>query len=714
MKKVLLYILYFLSVYSVFSKTDDFELAYQNIIVDSNISAPVWLLENESIYPIQIIRIGDFIKTINDLFVSDSYYHVLLSRIVQNYKKDGNLERFKASLYDVLRCKKGRQILSGFFNKKIFYSYEKVKKKIKEIISYFQSIGFLDVKVRAHITKNKNKKVVYVEYFVQTGTCYTIGDVHFLCDAKQLLRLVKNSYVFSFVRPLKRVFYEEIKKERILLLKFLENKDYWNISLEQIKFNLCKDKIKKTVDIFIRILADQKIKPQKVKYDNITLNLLYKNENHISTIAGNKFIKPRILQKIIKIKTGDYYSPQQEEDFYNYFHKSNIFDFVSFKKNIHDNQIDASLLLSFNPKISTSINPNFLLSSENFKFFTDMSVKVLNLCHMLDVLDINISINCVIYDFKQGKKLKDFVFSINPLFYYPFSYVFHTPNILTTVGCVANLYPIDNSQKQRIRYFVQILNLQYQTSFSNIFFVSTKLVPIEIVKYKDDEENFINPNIGFTFKLEYPKFFFTKVDLETGINKQETYNPYFKTVLEASPTIHISRYMYTSVRGMFGIILRGAPEIPENILFKIGGNTTLRGWEEGAVGPGNALVFKDQDRLGDMFILFNLENIYKISKYCSINCFFLDVGNIFKFVKLYFDDYWWGVDEVAFQRENFWKKLFADAGFGIRFNWNFFVIRFDIAFVIYDPTKNDVLWKRYLPLTPNFVFTCGLPFGNVV
>ena len=116
MKKVLLYILYFLSVYSVFSKTDDFELAYQNIIVDSNISAPVWLLENESIYPIQIIRIGDFIKTINDLFVSDSYYHVLLSRIVQNYKKDGNLERFKASLYDVLRCKKGRQILSGFFS----------------------------------------------------------------------------------------------------------------------------------------------------------------------------------------------------------------------------------------------------------------------------------------------------------------------------------------------------------------------------------------------------------------------------------------------------------------------------------------------------------------------------------------------------------------------------------------------------------------------
>jgi hypothetical protein len=66
----------------------------------------MWLLENESIYPIQIAKIGDYVQDINNLLVPDSYYRFLLSHAAQKYQKDNNLNNFKTSVNAIIKKKK--------------------------------------------------------------------------------------------------------------------------------------------------------------------------------------------------------------------------------------------------------------------------------------------------------------------------------------------------------------------------------------------------------------------------------------------------------------------------------------------------------------------------------------------------------------------------------------------------------------------------------
>ena len=700
-----------LSVCNVPNKSDNYKLIYQNIIVDKNVAAPLWLLENESIYPIQITKIGDFVQDIDNLLVPYSYYRFLLSRAVQKYKKDNNLDNFKASVSTIIQ-KKNQKIFSRFCNKKIFFSHKKVKKKIREITNYFQSIGFLDVKVRAHIIKNNFKKIVSLEYFVKTGDKYKISDVHFLCDSKKLLQVVNKNYLRS-LRSGHHVNYEDLDAEKILLYKFLCSENYLPIDIGQLKFNLCKNKNKKTVDVYIQILVPNDTRPQKIKYNTINVHYHYKNKNYISAIKDSQFIKPHILQKAVDIKPGDYYSLQKEEKLYNYFHGLDIFDLVSFQKQPHNNQLDASLVLSLKPKMSISCYNNFLFSHEDIKNSTELSIKTMNLFHTLDILDIKTSASFVIYNFQQGLLFKDVTINATPLLYYPFSYIFNSTKISTTISFMANIYMDTNEKKQRIQYWIQILNWQYQISLSKILSISTKIVPYEIIKYKITGEKFINPHVSLTCYMHYKKSFFMNFNCETGLNFKQIINPYLKIIIETIPTIYLSKCIHVSIRCKVGAILRKKPYIADNILFNIGGTTTLHGWENGTIGPGDALYVPKKDRLGDMLILLNIENSYKINNYCSINYFFFDIGNIFNLICLYPHDYEEDIAKV-FVLRSFWKKLHANIGCGIRLHWNFFVVRFDIAFVIYDPTKDPKLGEKYLSFTPNFNLSFGLPFGNVV
>ena len=711
MRKRLLYKLCILSLCNVSNKPDNYELIYQNIIVDKNVGAPLWLLENESIYPIQIAKIGDYVQDINNLLVPDSYYRFLLSHAAQKYQKDNNLNNFKTSVNAIIQ-KKNKKILSKLCNKKITFSHKKVKKKIKQIRNYFESIGFLDVKVRAHIVKNHLKKIVSLEYFVKTGDKYKIGDVHFICDSKKLLHVVNKNYIHSLTSG-RYVNYEDLKTEQSLLYKFLCNENYWHIGIEKLKFNLCKNKNKKTVDIYIEILASNDIMAQKIKYNTINVHYHYKNKNYISTIKDSQFIKPHILQKAVDIKPGDYYSLQKEEKLYNYFHSIDVFDLVSFQKQQQNNQLDTSLILSLKPKMSISCYNNIIIQYEDVKNSTEVSVKTINLFHTLDVLDIKTSTSFIIYNFQQGLLFKDVTINATPLFYYPFSYIFNSTKISTTIGCMVNICMAPSEKKQRIQYLIQILNWQYQISLSNIFSIYTKIAPCEIIKYKITGEKFINPNVSLTFKIHYKQSFLMSFNCESGLNFKQIINPYLKFIIETIPTIYLSRCTHISIRCQVGTILRRQPHISENILFNIGGVKTLRGWNEGAVGPGDALLVHKKDRLGDMLILLNIENIYKINNYCSINYFFFDIGNIFKLICLYPESYEEDIEKVFVWR-NFWKKLHANIGCGIRLNWNSFVVRFDIAFVVYDPTKYPKLGEKYLSFTPNLNLAFGLPFSNVV
>jgi outer membrane protein insertion porin family len=123
-----------------------------------------------------------------------------------------------------------------------------------------------------------------------------------------------------------------------------------------------------------------------------------------------------------------------------------------------------------------------------------------------------------------------------------------------------------------------------------------------------------------------------------------------------------------------------------------GGNQSMRAWNYRGIGPGgfdNRNLEGLPDQAGDIKIEFNTEFRFTIYKFLKA-AFFLDAGNVWALRK--------DVDrpdaEFRFSRSDGKKNSFIDEiamdiGFGVRLDFNFFVVRLDAALPIRDPAFDD-------------------------
>lgn len=177
---------------------------------------------------------------------------------------------------------------------------------------------------------------------------------------------------------------------------------------------------------------------------------------------------------------------------------------------------------------------------------------------------------------------------------------------------------------------------------------------------------------------------------------------------------------------------------PSSEMFYMGGANDLRGFSTRSVGPG-AVHVKDRDlqylmSLGDMKLLGNLE--YRPRLFGSLyGALFLDLGNAWLTPKTFraipdasnrpltqsradatTED--GTTDNLIYQRgtiswKNFGRDIAVDAGIGIRYDLDFFVLRLDWGFIIHAPYETG--HSGYFN-TPHFSqaqclnFAIGYPF----
>jgi len=122
--------------------------------------------------------------------------------------------------------------------------------------------------------------------------------------------------------------------------------------------------------------------------------------------------------------------------------------------------------------------------------------------------------------------------------------------------------------------------------------------------------------------------------------------------------------------------------------FSAGGPMSLRAWPFRQIGPGG-YQFRNTntniaqlDQTGDIRLELNAEyrfNIYKIFK----GAVFSDAGNVWMFKK---DT---ARTNAEFNFKRFGKEIAWCVGAGIRLDLSFFIIRFDVALPLYDPSYTD-------------------------
>ncbi|MFO8001642.1 MAG: BamA/TamA family outer membrane protein [Marinilabilia sp.] len=190
------------------------------------------------------------------------------------------------------------------------------------------------------------------------------------------------------------------------------------------------------------------------------------------------------------------------------------------------------------------------------------------------------------------------------------------------------------------------------------------------------------------------------------------YAQYLKSDVDLRFHNRIDRYSSLVWRffGGLGVPYGNLNVLPFEKRYFAGGANSIRAWPVRGLGPGSYSeeAYRFYNQTADLKLEFNLE--YRFQLFWILEgALFLDAGNI------------WSIRESSspegglFRPDRFAEQLAVGTGFGTRFDFNYFIFRFDMGLKTHDPSLPS--GERWIPLNRpwtwddvGFNFAIGYPF----
>lgn len=190
------------------------------------------------------------------------------------------------------------------------------------------------------------------------------------------------------------------------------------------------------------------------------------------------------------------------------------------------------------------------------------------------------------------------------------------------------------------------------------------------------------------------------------------YSQYAKAEVDYSLTKNLAYRHTLAFRVGFGI---GVPYGNSRVLpfekrFYAGGANGVRGWSVRTLGPGcydaKNSVTDFINQCGDISFITSLEYRMKLF-WVFEGAIFGDAGNIWT-IRNYENQ-----PGGLFKLDTFWKQIAASYGAGLRLDFTYFLLRFDLGLKAYNPALNQERWPIVHPKwrrDATFHFSVGYPF----
>lgn len=182
------------------------------------------------------------------------------------------------------------------------------------------------------------------------------------------------------------------------------------------------------------------------------------------------------------------------------------------------------------------------------------------------------------------------------------------------------------------------------------------------------------------------------------------YAQYIKTEFEYIK--HLQLYKKSSVAFRFfggvAVPYGNSNSVPFSRSYFAGGSNDNRGWQAYSLGPGSSLSVNDFNE-ANLKLSLNLE--YRFNIFNSLNgALFTDAGNIWNVSDNVEDE------KLKFKGEKSFQEIALGTGFGLRYDFGFFVIRGDLGFKAYNPAKEySQRWLKDMNLSKT-VFNIGINY----
>lgn len=641
----------------------------------------------------------------------------------------------------------------------VLYDSLRTIQSCNDLRAELRNEGYLsaDVKVKA---KRKGKKID-LTYILHPGDAYYINKVEYDIRDSVIARLLHTDNPAN--RKLKtgmKFNVDALDRERKRLTEIIVNKGYYRFHKEFITYRADSVAGSKNIDVTLTLHL------YRTNHIADTLHTCYtiRNVTYASGDADDDVIhlRPNVMKNNTFIESNDLYSSKDLQKTYNHFGRLQAIKYtnISFKEVPDSDMLDCDIQISTNKPSTISFQPEGTNTAGDFGAAATLTYQNRNMFRGSEVFSIELRGAYEAIKGLEGYANENFEeYSVEtrlmfPRFIAPFlSRGFRRRNTATSE--VSLLYDLQN----RPEYHRRVLSLAWRYKWNDtnhhdkyqIDLLDLNYVFMPWISGKFREDYLDNANsrnailrynyedlfiMKFGFGFSYNNGLYAlKANIETAGNllnagagmlkfsKNELgmyklFNIAFAQYVKGDfDYTHNIRFDYNNALVFhFGLGI-AYPYGNSNILpfekrYFSGGANSVRGWSVRGLGPGKYtgrdgnIDFINQT--GDMKVDLNME--YRAHLFWKLNgALFVDAGNIWTLRS--YEEQPGGV----FKFSEFLKDLAVSYGWGVRFNFDYFILRFDFGMKAIDPARED--HRGHYPLLHprlsrdlTFHFAVGLPF----
>lgn len=611
--------------------------------------------------------------------------------------------------------------------------------------NYLENKGFFNAKTKADtIVKGKTIQAVYT---VTPSKQYRIKKVVFPKDSSDLSKAISSTERRSLLKIGNTYSLETIKEERVRIDERLKEQGFYYFSPEYLKIQVDSTVAQQEVDLIIKVKEETPARArfiykinQIVIYPNYTLGAdtisaskkavtQYKD---FTIVDRDSLFKPKIFDRALYFKKGDVYNRTNHNLSLNRLVNLGVFKLVKneFQPSlIEGNYLDAFYYLSPLEKKSFRFEVLAKTNSANYQG-TELNINWSNRNTFRGAELLSISIfggyEVQISGQNNGYNVYRIGTEANliwPRMISPIRFKMSnrfTPKTKATLGYEFQ----DRQQLYRLQTFKVLFGYNWKENARREHTLNIGEVifarPQNVTQLYLDEVK-LNPSLGKVIERQLifgPTYSYTysntaqrrkkntiyykgTIDLSaavTGliaganIDKRDTlkvfgvpFSQYVKFENEFRHFLKLGKETQLASRIIVGTALPfgNSKEMPFIKQFFIGGTNSIRAFRARSIGPGSYLdkaVNTDgflADQSGDIKIELNTEYRTTLLSFVK-GAAFIDAGNI------------WLLNENkdkpgAKFSKNFMKEMAVGAGLGLRFDFNFLILRTDFAFPLRKP-----------------------------
>ena len=632
-------------------------------------------------------------------------------------------------------------------------------KSCEELQLALCNLGYLDAQVELFTTvKGKKLNAFYV---LHPGSHYHIRNLKYDIQDSVIADLLSHDVEKRGLHEGMVFNVNALNEERSRLTTFLQNNGYYRFHKEFISYLADSIQESRQVDLTLQL------RPYRTSDSNDTLHTRY-TIRKISYASGDLrdsviHLRDRVLRENTLLTEGHLYSADALQNTYNHFGRLGAVRYtnINFQADPDSALLDMGVQVQTNKPSTLSFQPEGTNTAGDLGAAASLTYENRNLFRGSETFSVQLRGAYEAIRGLEGYRNQDFVeYSVEsrlsfPRFIMPFlSRETRRKTIATSE--VSLLYDTQNrpefhrrvlSAGWRYRWKPQSRYDQYQFDLVDLNYIFMPWISETfkneylqdnsnynaILRYNYEDMFIMKTGFGYSYNNGRVAI---KTNLETAGNLLNLGSKVFDAERDGDGHYRVFNIAYAQyVKGDVDFTCNLMPAYKDQLVFHCGfgiaypyGNSTVlpfekryfsggansvRGWSVRSLGPGR---YKGYDgninfitQTGDMKLDMNLE--YRTHLFWKFGgAFFVDAGNI------------WTIRDYEqqpggqFKLQNILSDMAVSYGLGIRLNFDYFIMRFDMGMKAVNPAYESEEEEHYAIIHPRlsrdfaFHFAVGLPF----